>query len=225
MVAKQAKLGRTLQARQKCQGGQGGLEVRETILMKPERKLPQISFGKHMHNPLYNEAQARALEKKRIKNLHFHFLEDLGGLQCPMTKNQRAWIEMFPHLRCYCQIIKRHNNEGGSFSRLNSQSSLHTVSLHCIFLVKNYCHSTSWNIEIVEMLEIQKSTFIPHFFPLSSPCTQFLIKLCFIFEISFEFISFSPCPLPTPQSYHLLPSLLQWLTLVSDRVGTLQMLV
>lgn len=76
----------------------------------------------------YNEAQPRSLEKKRIKNMHFHFLEGLGGLQCSITKNQRVWIEMFPHLRCYCQIIKRHNNEGGSFSRLNSQTSLHTLS-------------------------------------------------------------------------------------------------
>ena len=132
MVAKQAKLERTLQTWQKCQGGQDGLEVRETILMKPERKLSQIPFGKHMHNPLYNEAQPRALEKKRKQNLHFHFLEDLGGLQCSITKNQRAWIEMFHHLRCYCRIIKRHNNEGDSVSRLNSQSSLHTLSTSII---------------------------------------------------------------------------------------------
>lgn len=113
-----------------CQGGPHGVEVRETIWMKPDRKLLQTPFRKYMHNPL-TMAQTRTLEKKKRKDLHFNILEDLVGLQCSTTKNQKSWINMLylhQHLRHYCQIIKRHNGEGGSFSRKNSRSSLHTLS-------------------------------------------------------------------------------------------------
>lgn len=59
--------------------------------MEPGRKSLHTPFRKYMHNPLDNEGLVQGIgEKKRIKDLYSYFLENLAGLQCPTTQNQRA---------------------------------------------------------------------------------------------------------------------------------------
>lgn len=70
-------------------------------------------------NPLYNEGPVQGTGEKKKTEFHSHFLENLAGLQCSITKNQRSWIELYwpcQRFKCNCQTIKRCNGEGGSFS-------------------------------------------------------------------------------------------------------------
>ena len=57
-----------------CQGHQGGCDLRETR-MKPDKKSLRDPARKYTQDPRYAEGPWG----KRIKDLHFHFLEALAG--------------------------------------------------------------------------------------------------------------------------------------------------
>lgn len=57
------------------QGHQGGLDLRETRRTKADKKLLHDPVRKYTHDPRYVEGPWG----KRIKDLHFHFLEALAG--------------------------------------------------------------------------------------------------------------------------------------------------